>query len=359
MQTITEHERKRAATLNYLAQEPAADPAADNNYPSKRGDWRLAVSVGILAVAITAIIHYLPEPVLRLQRSAANEQNNVSHIQRISEQADTSSTVANVREVAGSGKIVAPNATTVYSGHAGRVISVLVEPGDIVKHGQVLVTLDDAGARFALEQAKGEQLAAGLSLSAQVIKLKQVKRSLERVEALAAHQATSRQQLEDARLTAELAANTLAQASQELDQAELCVRVAEEAVNELNVRAPFNGTITRLDVRVGDTVLAREDSVRESLSLLSIADMTSLVIDADVAETSIAPLYAGVGGQAVLDAFPDQAFDIKVLRLAPIASAEKGTVTLRLAISAPPVGTRPNMAARIRIPVNNAGETKQ
>lgn len=117
------------------------------------------------------------------------------------------------------------------------------------------------------------------------------------------------------------------------------------------VRAPFAGTVTRLNAHVGDTVLARADSVRENQSLLAITDTVSMAIDADVAETNIASLRPGLRGEAVLDGFPDRAFAVEVVRLAPIASVEKGTITVRLSLIDPPEGIRPNMAARIRIPL--------
>ena len=183
--------------------------------------------------------------------------------------------------------------------------------------------------------------------------------SLIRTEALAARNAASRQQLEDARTVADRASNAVAQAKQDLANAGLAVRIAEEPVAELTVRAPFAGIVTRLDAHVGDTVLARVDSIRESQSLITITDTTHLVIDADVAETNIAPLRPGLRGEAVLDAFPDHPFSIQIVRLAPIASPEKGTIALRLSLTHPPTDIRPNMAARIRIPLNNAGGTTQ
>jgi multidrug efflux pump subunit AcrA (membrane-fusion protein) len=88
-----------------------------------------------------------------------------------------------------------------------------------------------------------------------------------------------------------------------------------------------------------------------------------MVIDADVAETNIAALRPGLRGEAVLDGFPDRPFAVEVLRLAPVASVEKGTISLRLSFIDPPQGIRPNMAARIRIPLINTpsqtGDIKQ
>ena len=219
--------------------------------------------------------------------------------------------------------------------------------------------LEDAGARFALEQAYAAKTRALLVLAARQIDLTQARALLDRTEALAGRAAASRQALEDARAAMERAANAVAQARLSADDADLAIRMAGERVEELTVRAPFSGTVTRLDARVGDTVLARIDSVRESQSLLTLTDTKTLAIDADVAETAIAALKPGLRGQAVLDGFPDRPFAVTLLRLAPVASAEKGTVTLRLSLTAPPDGIRPNMAARIRIILEETGENRQ
>ncbi|NVP58477.1 efflux RND transporter periplasmic adaptor subunit [Mycoplana rhizolycopersici] len=263
------------------------------------------------------------------------------------------------REVTGSGFVVAPDTTTVFAKYEGRITQIAVVLGDRVEAGQILVTLEDAGARFALEQASAAKVQAGLILAARDIDLAQAGTVLDRTEILAARNATSRQALEDARAAAERASNAVAQARQSADSADLAIRIAEERVAELTVRAPFAGTVTRLDARVGDTVLARIDSVRESQSLLTIANTKSLAIDADVAETTIAALKPGLLGQAVLDGFPDQPFAVRLLRLAPVASVEKGTVTLHLSLDDPPDGILPNMAARIRIALDETGENPQ
>ena len=129
--------------------------------------------------------------------------------------------------------------------------------------------------------------------------------------------------------------------SRMLANAELAIRIAKEAVAELNVRAPFAGTVTRLDAHVGDTVLARADTARDDQSLLTITDMSSLVIDADVAEVNASLLRPGLRGEAALDGFADRPFAVQVLRLAPTASADKGTIALRLSITDPPTRDSP------------------
>ncbi|UVD55106.1 efflux RND transporter periplasmic adaptor subunit [Rhizobium sp. Pop5] len=255
------------------------------------------------------------------------------------------------REITGSGYVVAPGIATVFSKYEGRIVGVEVEAGDRVVAGQVLVRLDDAGARFARRGAEISGRAAALALEAREIALAQARSSRERAERLAGRDAMPAEALEAAKTAFDAADNAAEQARQDLEKARLDIDKARERVEALTVRAPISGTVTRLDAHAGDTVLSREDSVRENESLLVIADMAGLVIDADVAEANMALLRPGLEGEAVLDGFPERPFAVEVAKIAPVISREKGTVTLRLRLTLPPSGMRPAMAARIRLVV--------
>jgi RND family efflux transporter MFP subunit len=369
MNTITEHDRKLAETLKSLSLE-----SSPRTFQSpKKSSRRLVLFVSLPALVVVSCLPaaFWPEAVHRFKsahfgRPGTATGSMVSDSEAVDPPRDRGASrhdgisvapgapLAIAREVTGSGYVVASRATTVFSKYEGRITDIAVEMGDRVAAGQVLVTLDDANARFALEQAKATKTSADLVLAARNIVLAQTRASLDRIESLAAREAASRQRLEEARYAWESARNNVAQAQQDISEAELAIRIAEEAVDELTVRAPFAGTITRLNAHIGDTVLARVDSVRENQSLLTITDTGSMVIDADVAETSVAALRPGLRGEAVLDGFPDRAFGIVLTRLAPVVSAEKGTIALRLSLIAPPDGIRPNMAARIRVNVTDS-----
>lgn len=354
----------RAETLKSLSLQPALRDVQPPKPMLRRFVLPACLSVLIFGSAAVLVFHWsngalpldtiLPEPEL-----AASGTVTASRDARLAERSTVPLPTAAGREITGSGFVVAPGMTAVFAKYEGRITRIAVAPGDRVEAGDVLATLEDAGAGFALEQAKAAKLQAELMLAARQIDLAQAHTQLDRTEILAARNAVSRQAHDDARTTAERAANAVAQARQSLGNADLSIRVAAERVAELTVRAPLTGTVTRLDARVGDTVLARIDSVRESQSILTITDTENLVIDAEVAETAIAALKPGLRGEAVLDGFPNQPFAVRILRLAPVVSAEKGTVTLRLSLDRPPDGIRPNMAARIRITLDETGENKQ
>ncbi len=145
------------------------------------------------------------------------------------------------------------------------------------------------------------------------------------------------------------ARNSFARAQLAVEQAELSTRIAEHEVDRLVIRAPFAGRITRLNVLPGDMVAGQGSPQLDEMSLMIIVNTRALTIDAEISESNIAAIRDGVTGKAVLDAFPDQPFGIVLDSIAPVASARKGTINLRFQPVNPPAGTRPNMAARIRI----------
>ncbi|ANM17654.1 RND family efflux transporter protein [Rhizobium sp. N541] len=368
MNTTSEHDRDLAAKLRSLSIEPAAFETE----PPKPDARRRMIPGAILLLAATAslaaVLFNGAETLNRFETALAGFSGSDRAISADAVEARASggtavegmrtltengakSTAVPTREVTGSGYVVAPDTATVFSKYEGRIVAVDVEAGDSVVAGQVLVRLDDAGARFSLRGAEISERAAALALAVRTIELAQARSSFARTERLAGRDALSAQALEEAKTAVDKAENAALQARQDIEKAELESEKAREQVEALTVRAPISGTVTRLDAHVGDTVLSREDSVREDESLLAITDTASLVIDADVAEANIALMRPGLSGEAVLDGFPGQPFAIEVSKIALVISREKGTVTLRLSLTSPPPGMRPAMAARIRLVV--------
>ena len=377
MNTNTEQNRKLAETLRSLSLEPSFQTVGS---PVKR-NRRLVLSSVLLALGISAIavVFFWPDISPRF-KAVLESQPEIMTPPGVAQTGDepkaassraapgTGSPIPSVNslrstsapEITGSGFVVAPRIVTVFSKYEGEIASVGVSIGDRVEAGQVIVRIDDVSADFSLEQAKADSDAAKLVLEGKILALKQADSSLQRNAALSAKSVVSVQTVEEAQTARDTALNAVDQARQNYARAQLGVKIAQEHVDALTVKAPISGTVTRLDAHVGGRVLARVDSIKENESLLTITDSKSLVIDADVAETNIGQLRPGLQGEAVLDGFPDKPFAIEILQLWPVASAEKGTITLRLALLDPPDGIMPNMAARIRIstvPAQQPGDT--
>ncbi|MET2827110.1 efflux RND transporter periplasmic adaptor subunit [Mesorhizobium shangrilense] len=360
MNTATEHDRQLAQKLKSLALQPVTfDPEPPPRSGPSRRDIRrplafagvsTLVIAGLAAFALPSMLDHVrgDPPAVSGSGPAASATTGSAGLKEPPDITAPTTRPA-TREVTGSGHVVAPQSAEVFSRYEGRIVAVAVEVGDRVEAGQLLVRLDDSAARFKLRQTRIAEASAKLALAARNIDLAQASASFDRATTLFARGTASRQQLEDAQTLRERAENSVTQAGQDLAKAELDREEAELTVDELTVVAPIAGTVTVRNARLGESVLARADSVKENASLLTIVDTGSLAIDADIAETSIALVRPGLRGEAVLDGFPEQPFAVTIDRIAPAASAEKGTVALRLSLVSPPTGIRPNMAARISI----------
>lgn len=376
MNTNTEQNRKLAETLRSLSLEPSFQSVGSPVERNRR--FVLTSTMLALGVSAIAVAFFWPDIAPRLKTSLqpqpdieawgtaqTGDKSSVPSIQAASGSGSPIPSANSLRsaptpEITGSGFVVAPRIVTVFSKYEGEIASVGVSIGDRVEAGQVIVRIDDVSAGFSLEQAKADSDAAKLVLDGKILALKQADSSLQRNTVLSAKSAVSIQTVEEAQTARDAAVNAVDQARQSYARAQLGVKIAQEHVDALTVRAPISGTVTRLDAHVGGRVLARVDSIKENESLLTITDTKTLVIDADVAETNIGELSPGLRGEAVLDGFPDKPFATEILQLWPVASAEKGTIRLRLALLDPPDGTMPNMAVRIRIstiPAQQPGDT--
>ena len=252
------------------------------------------------------------------------------------------------RAVTGSGHVIALAEVSVHARRGGTVAELGADIGTRVSSGQVLLRLDDPDLRFALNAAELARDRARLELKARHFDVKEAEAAARRTRTLSAKGALGEQAARDAGAAAERAANRAAQAKGDLAEAELAVSRAVQALEDLTVRAPISGVVTARDARLGEAILAQADA-RGDVALFTITDPDRLALDVDIAETALGDVAVGQRGEAVLDAYPDRPFAVTVTRIAPVASAERGTIALRLAIPDPPPGMRPAMAARVTL----------
>ncbi len=373
MNIITDPDPKMAEVLKSLTTDLSPEDVTQPSKPKRRRSRWLLLGTGLilagacaflvvtrtdLATALTADQQAVLAPSAEVSAPQSDQSGKAESMPSL-----THNAVAVPREISGSGYVSAPQTVHVFSKYEGTITGLEVAIGDKVTVGQILLRLDEPEARFSLQMAHSAKASAALALRASIVERDQAAAAQKRMDALVARQVTSVEEAEEARRDFRIAEIAVLQAQENLTEADINVQIAQERVDALVVTAPMDGVVTRLDAHVGDTVLARVDSVREDQSMLTLVDMTSLTIDADVAETNVSALRKGQRGEAVLDGFPDQPFAFEIKRLEPVVSAEKGTVSLHLALNNPPDGIRPNMAARIRISLApnqpNSGDTKQ
>ena len=196
----------------------------------------------------------------------------------------------------------------------GRVTLVLVQPGDRVQRGQVLVTIHS----HELTTARNDlgQAAAGRAEAENAAQLAAA--ALARAERLYAAQAGSLADLERAR-----AASVAAQAGQRRAASEF--ERASEMVNHLHAPGPMRAGIDREDVLVrapfDGVVVARETQpgtvVTPGASLVTVSRTSSIVLVLQVPEAALGVARIGSDVQFSVPAYPGRAFSARVTRVAP------------------------------------------
>jgi len=116
-----------------------------------------------------------------------------------------------------------------------------------------------------------------------------------------------------------------------VDVAEATVRVSTQAIEDLEVRAPFAGVIVSKNAQPGEMVSpisAGGGFTRTGIATL--IDMSSREIEVDVNESFINRVRAGQKTEAVLDAYPDWVIPSHVINIVPTADRQKATVKVRI-----------------------------
>jgi len=175
------------------------------------------------------------------------------------------------------------------------VKKILVEEGEEVKKGKLLVVLDDSQAR---------QVSAQFDAA---------KKEFERIGALRKSGAVTQQQYDRVE-----AAYLAAKAGHEL------------AGSNTNIRAPFDGVISDITVEVGEAYSAMSVSLSGKPSLLSVLKTDSMKAEVRIPDSQIELVEVGQRAIIKIDSYPDTVFDGTVTNIEP--AADRGSGTFRAVI---------------------------
>lgn len=232
-----------------------------------------------------------------------------------------------------SGYVVAQRKAAVASKGTGRLVYLGVEEGDKVKKGEMIARLEDQDVLAALDQAK-----AGLEVSR--ADMNDADRTLARTKTLFGSRLASQADLDAAEARYDRVRATIV-------SSEAAVKAAEVAVENTRIRAPFDGTVLTKDADVGEIVAPFASSVNSRGAVVTIADMSSLQVEADVSESNITRVKLGQACEIVLDAYPDQHYPGNVHKIVPTADRAKATVLTKVVFRQRDERVLPEMSAKV------------
>jgi RND family efflux transporter MFP subunit len=248
-----------------------------------------------------------------------------------------------------SGYVVARRLATVSAKVTGRVTEVTFEEGSMVEAGQVLARLDEATARAARDVARRQRDAARLDLREVEVRLAEAVRERDRLRALQAAKLVSASALDAAEAEATALAARLAAVHGSLAVAESSLRLSEQDLDDLVVRAPFAGVVISKDAQPGEMVSpisAGGGYTRTGIA--TVVDMTSREIEVDVNEAYINRVRDGQRTEAILDSYPDWKIPSRVIAIVPTADRQKATVRVRIGIDTLDPRILPDMGVKVR-----------
>lgn len=280
------------------------------------------------------------------------------------------------QQIIATGRINAPARIDMGSEVTATIAAVLVQEGQSVKAGEVLVQLADTEARAALAQAQASQAesVARLAQIAQVaapvasasvaqadISLRNAETEYRRASELVAQGFYSQQRLDEAQRlrdtarSALAAARTQAQSQQQGGaevvlaqtrrvQADAAVQAAQARLQRLRLSSPVDAVVLSRNAEPG--ALAQPGKI-----LLSLAAQGSLRVDAAVDEKHLAFLKPGLAARAVADAYPAHPFEARLAWVSPAVDANRGTVEVRLSLPQVPPFLRPDMTVSVDMTV--------
>jgi HlyD family secretion protein len=279
-----------------------------------------------------------------------------------------------VQTVIATGRVMSPARVNIGSVITGRVARVLVEEGDDVEGGQVLIELENEELAAALRQAEANERHAqvrvatvkevGLATAAEALTqaratLDWSEREFRRRQDLLAEGILSRARFEEAE-RAYLIAKSQYEAAQTQVQAqrdsgaqsrEAVAKLSEaSAVREL---AAAKLAQTQLRASAASIVLTRQvepgDIVQPGKTLLTLATTGETRITVQIDEKNLPYLKIGETALASADAFPDAKFAAELYYLAPSVDAERGTVEARFRVPEPPTHLRADMTLTVEV----------
>jgi HlyD family secretion protein len=247
-----------------------------------------------------------------------------------------------------SGYVTARRQATVSSKVTGKVTEVLIEEGMKVTNGQVVARLDDSNVKTSLEVAKAQLASAKATLAETEAQLKDADQEFQRTTELAKQHIASQSDLDLAESNAKTLKARLARQELDIVTADRQVAMWQQQVDDMIIRAPFDGVITTKDAQPGEMispVSAGGGFTRTGIG--TIVDMKSLEIEIDVNESYINRVEPAQSVEATLDAYPDWKIPCKVIAVIPAADRQKSTVKVRVGFDQLDPRILPDMSIKV------------
>ena len=272
------------------------------------------------------------------------------------------------RRVEAVGSLLAVDESTISSQVEGPVTQIAVDVGDVVKEGQVMVSIDPTELQYAVEtqRAAVRQVRAQLGIGPDdpppndpskvalvqraAADLFDAKQKFDRAQALFQSQLISPEdrdsasaRYENARASRDLAIQQVDQLAGQLQSSEAMRRLAEKKVADASIRAPFKGAVKERKVNLGEYLKVQSP-------VMVLVRMDQLRARLEVPEKWAGAVHTGATVDIHVGAYPNETFQGKLTRINPAVNPDSRTFEVEAMIPNPESKLKPGFFVQGSLP---------
>lgn len=188
------------------------------------------------------------------------------------------------------GEVRAIQLVTVGAQVSGKIETLYVTVGQVVKKGDLIAEIDSTTQQNEVDINKAKLNSYEAQLAAAKVSLKIAEKKYKRAQALRKQNAASAEDLEDAEDAYETAKSKVTELDSTIKETEISLSTAETNLGYTKITAPLDGTIVSVPVKQGQTINAAMDTP----TIVQIADLSQMEILIEISEGDISNIKPGV-----------------------------------------------------------------
>lgn len=245
------------------------------------------------------------------------------------------------------GYVVPERKAALSSKASGRLEWLGVQEGSHVKANEVVARLESRDVRATLDQAAAQVSLAEANLQQGLAELRDAEANFRRSRELLAKKFISEAQHSTDLARLDKARAAVASQRAAVNSARANRQAAEVAVEQTLIRAPFDAIVLTKNADVGDNITPLSSAAGAKGAVVTVADMNTLEVEADVAEASIGKITVGQPCEVQLDALPETRLAAAVSRIVPTVDRSKATVLVKVRFVDKDTRVLPDMSAKV------------
>lgn len=246
-----------------------------------------------------------------------------------------------------SGYVTAQRKASVASKTTSRLIWLGVEEGSRVRQGEVIARLERDDVLAGHDRAGATLKASQAAIDHARSELAEAARNHERMKRLLDERIIAQSDYDTAEARFKKAQATLESSTWTAGASQAALRESRASLEYTLLRAPFDAVVLTKNADIGDIVTPLGAAANAKASVVTVADLGSLLVETDVSESSVAKVKVGAPCEIMLDALPGERFPARVHMVVPTADRTKASVLVKVKFAQLDGRMLPEMSAKV------------